>query len=437
MVLLIIAEGWFGMLTTRPRGTNDFLAGEIEKWHFLEGLLRDVARLYGFEELRTPVFEHTELFLRGVGETTDIVSKEMYTFTDRGNRSLTLRPEGTAPAVRAYVEHKLYAGPQPVKLYYLGPMFRYDRPQAGRYRQFHQFGVEVFGSRHPGVDAEVIAMAVDVFGRLGLSGLTVELNSVGCPACRPAHAQKMKEYLKPLQARLCPTCRERLEKNPLRILDCKNEECRELLRDVPTVSDMLCAGCWEHFQAVKEYLGVLQVPFRLEPRLVRGLDYYTMTAFEIVAEGIGAQSSICGGGRYDGLVEQCGGPPVPGIGFAMGLERVLNTLEQQGLKIGSTKGVQVFIAAIGEGADLQSAELAQRLRRRGLSVERDYLDRSLKAQLKAADRLRAPYTVILGEDELKRRQAVLRRMNDSSQVVLPLDEIEDYLVKESGGNGKE
>ncbi|MCR4442050.1 MAG: histidine--tRNA ligase [Peptococcaceae bacterium] len=424
------------MLTTRPRGTNDFLAGEIEKWHYLEGLLREVACLYGFEELRTPVFEHTELFLRGVGETTDIVSKEMYTFSDRGERSLTLRPEGTAPAVRAYVEHKLYAGPQPVKFYYLGPMFRYDRPQAGRYRQFHQFGVEVIGSRHPGVDAEVIAMALDVFERLGLRGLTVELNSVGCPECRPAHALKMKEYLKPLKAKLCPTCGERFEKNPLRILDCKNPECRELARDVPAVSDMLCGGCREHFQKVKEYLAVLQVPFRLEPRLVRGLDYYTMTAFEIAAEGIGAQSSICGGGRYDGLVEQCGGPPMPGIGFAMGLERILNTLEQQGLEIGVKGGIQVFIAAIGQEADLKSAELAQKLRRRGLAVERDYLDRSLKAQLKAADRLRAPYTIILGEDELKRKQAVLRRMNDSSQVVLPLDEVEDYLIKDLEGTGK-
>jgi len=424
------------MLTTRPRGTNDILPGEVEKWQQLEEVLRKVAALYGYKEIRTPVFEHTELFQRGVGETTDIVEKEMYTFTDRGERSLTLRPEATASVVRAFVENKLFALPQPTKLYYIGPMFRYDRPQAGRYRQFHQFDVEVFGSNSPTVDAEVIAMAMDIYEWLGLKGLKVELNSVGCASCRPVHRQALQKHLEAKKDELCPTCQSRFERNPLRILDCKNPPCQELVKEAPTIDQHLCPECKESFEAVQEQLKALGVPFHLNPRLVRGLDYYVQTAFEIVAEGIGAQSSVGGGGRYDGLVEQIGGPALPAIGFALGMERILLAMEQQGLTIGKEASFDVYIAPLGESAQIPSAVLAQRLRKAGLAVERDYLKRSLKAQLKAADRFLVKYTVIMGEEELKNNQVVLRDMHDSSQLVLKLDEVEGYLKQELGKEDK-
>jgi histidyl-tRNA synthetase len=425
------------MLTTRPRGTNDLLPQEIEKWHYLENILRQVATLYGYQEIRTPIFEHTELFQRGVGESTDIVEKEMYTFLDRGERSLTLRPEATASTVRAFLENKLYAGPLPVKFYYLGPMFRYDRPQAGRYRQFHQFGVEVFGSQDPSLDAEVIAMAMDIYERLGLHDLVVELNSVGCPHCRQEHRQVLQDYLQEKLSDLCPTCQGRFAKNPLRILDCKNERCRELVAEAPTIEHMLCEECRRHFQLVQDYLQELRVPYTLNPRLVRGLDYYTKTAFEIVAQGIGAQSSIGGGGRYDGLIEECGGPSLPGIGYAMGIERILLTLEEQGVIFPlQTKG-QIFIATLGEKAQKKGAKLAQELRKMGLIVERDYLGRSLKAQLKAANRFQVSVTVILGDEELVQGEAVVRNMQKGWQKAIPLQELVSYLVQEIKGGKKD
>lgn len=418
---------------TRPRGTNDILPEDSRDWQMLEKTLRFAAGLYGYQELRTPVFEHTELFLRSVGETTDIVEKEMYTFFDRGERSLTLRPEGTAPTVRSYVENKLYSGPQPTKLYYLGPMFRYDRPQAGRYRQFHQFGVEVFGSKDPRVDAEVIAMAMDIYYRLGLKDLSVELNSVGCPECRPVHRSALQNYLAERKADLCPTCQNRYEKNPLRILDCKNEGCQRQAQDAPTIDQLLCPDCRDHFDQVQEYLKALGVDYNLNSRLVRGLDYYTQTAFEIVAKGIGAQSSIGGGGRYDGLVEQIGGPSLPGIGFALGLERILLTLKEQGIVLGTQTNIQVFVAALGKQAQLYGAKLAQELRGLNITVEQDYLDRSLKAQLKAADRFKTAYTVIVGEEEIKNNQAVIRDMRDGSQIVISLQDAGKYLQQELKG----
>ncbi|MFZ5755211.1 MAG: histidine--tRNA ligase [Bacillota bacterium] len=418
------------MLTTRPRGTNDILPSEAGKWHYLEELLRLVSKQYGYQEIRTPVFEHTELFQRGVGETTDIVEKEMYTFTDRGERSLTLRPEGTAPTVRAFLEHKMYANPQPTKLYYIGPMFRYDRPQAGRYRQFHQYGVEVFGSNDPSVDAEVIAMAMDIYERLGLTGLTVELNSVGCPVCRPRHREELQKFLEKNKAKLCPTCQGRYEKNPMRILDCKNPGCQELTQGAPTTSETLCKDCSTHLEKVQSYLQALGVPYVLNPRLVRGLDYYTGTAFEITAQGIGAQSSIGGGGRYNGLISQCGGPDTPGIGFALGMERILLTLEQQGLILPTKEMIHVFIAALGKEAQTKAFTLAQSLRQKGVIVERDYLGRSLKAQLKAADRLEAVLTVILGDEEIKKNTGIVRKMANSEQVEIPLDDITAYLIEE-------
>ena len=421
------------MLTMRPRGTNDLLPEELEKWHYVEQILHDIAFLYGYREIRTPIFEHTELFQRSVGESTDIVSKEMYTFLDRGKRSLSLRPEATASTVRAFLENKLYAGPLPVKLYYLGPMFRYDRPQAGRYRQFHQFGVEAFGSNEPSLDAEVIAMAWDIYLHLGLTNLTLELNSVGCPKCRKEHAEKLRAYLQTKLQDLCTDCRERFVKNPLRILDCKQAICQEIVNESPLLEEMLCSECRSHFQSVREYLELLEIPYVLNPRLVRGLDYYTKTAFEIMVPEIGAQSSIGGGGRYDQLILECGGPDLPGIGYALGLERILLAMESQGVKFPIQRSSQVFVAAIGEKAVRESVKIVQELRQRGLLVERDYLARSLKSQLKTADRLGVLYTVILGEIELQQQEVVIRNMFSGEQKKIAYENLVVYLGEKLGG----
>jgi len=415
------------VLTTRPRGTNDVLPGEVEKWQYLEELARKICREYGYEEIRTPIFEHTELFHRGVGETTDIVEKEMYTFTDRGDRSITLRPEATAAIVRAYVENKLYALPQPVKLFLIGPMFRYDRPQAGRFRQFHQFDVEVFGSDSPAIDAEVIAMAMDIYERIGLKDLELHINSVGCPECRPVLRKKLQEHFQPHLENLCPNCKGRFERNPLRILDCKNEQCQEMGRHAPTTLDALCPECDSHFERVKGYLDAVGVRYIVDNRLVRGLDYYTRTAFEIMARDIGAQSSIGGGGRYNGLIEECGGPATPGIGFALGLERILLTAERQGLTFPVTRGPAVFIATVGTGAERQAFQLLQQLRRQGVAAEKDYLGRSLKAQMKYAGKLEARLVIILGEEEVARGVAVVRDMQAGEQQEVSLSELINYI----------
>ncbi|AQS58371.1 histidine--tRNA ligase [Desulforamulus ferrireducens] len=422
------------MLTTRPRGTNDILPGEVEKWQYVEQLAREVCREYGYGELRTPIFEHTELFSRGVGETTDIVEKEMYTFTDRGERSITLRPEGTAAAVRAYLDNKLQALPQPVKLYYMGPMFRYDRPQAGRYRQFHQFGVEVFGSHSPSIDAEVIAMAMDIYRRIGLRDLELHINSVGCPKCRPGLRQRLQEHFKPHLAKLCPNCQGRFERNPLRILDCKNESCQELGRHAPTTLDVLCEECETHFNQVKGYLDTVGVPYIVNNRLVRGLDYYTHTAFEIMAQDIGAQSSIGGGGRYNGLMEACGGPATPGIGFALGLERILLTAERQGITFPVSRGPAVFVATVGSELEKQAFALLQSLRQQGIAAEKDYLARSLKAQMKYAGKLGARWVVILGEEELARGVAMVRDMQAGEQQEVGLAELVNYIRNTTNNN---
>lgn len=416
------------MLTTRPRGTSDFLPGVIEKWQYVERKIVDICREYGYKEIRTPIFEHTELFLRGVGETTDVVQKEMYSFKDRGDRDITLRPEGTASTVRAYFEHKLYAGPQPVKLFYIGPMFRYDRPQAGRFRQFHQFGVEVFGTKDPAIDAEVITMAMDLYARLGLKDLELQINSVGCPNCRPVHRQKLQEALKPDLKKLCETCQDRFERNPMRILDCKSSICQELTQNMPTTTACLCDQCGEHFAKVKEYLDIAGISYVVNEKLVRGLDYYCSTAFEIVAKGIGAQSSIGGGGRYDGLLEEVGGQAIPGIGFALGLERIILTMENQGIDFPLKKGAEIFVAALGEAASKKAFEIITGLRKAGLSADKDYLGKGLKAQLKQADRVEANYTVIIGDEELNRGVAVVRIMAKGEQEEVPLDKLMNYFL---------
>lgn len=416
------------MLTTRPRGTNDFLPGESEKWQYIEQLCREVCAEYGYKEVRLPMFEHTEVFLRSVGETSDIVEKEMYSFEDKGFTHVTLRPEGTAGTVRAFLENKLYANPQPTKLYYMGPMFRYDKPQAGRYRQFNQFGVEVFGADHPSIDAEMIAMAVEIFKRLGLKGLTVKVNTVGCGECRPHHMEELKTYFRQYKGQLCETCQDRLERNPLRILDCKEEGCKEVAKGAPTTIEAACDCCSDHFNKLKDYLEAIGVNFEVDTNLVRGLDYYTKTAFEIVINSVGsAQNAIAGGGRYNGLLGQFGGEDLPGIGFAIGMERLLLTLKEQGIELPVSSNPSVYIAPLGEAAQKEAFIQALELRNRGIYTEKDYLGKSLKAQMKAADRFQVKYTVIIGDSELEKGVAVVREMETGEQNEVPLAQLADDL----------
>lgn len=417
------------MAIQRPKGTQDLLPGTVEQWQYLEDTIRSVCRDFGYEEIRTPMFEATELFQRGVGQTTDIVKKEMYTFLDKGDRSMTLRPEMTASVCRAYVEDKLYGQPQPVKLYYIGPMFRYERPQSGRFRQFHQFGIEVLGADQPLVDAEVISLVWNLYKRLGLVGLEVHVNSVGCPTCRAEHRKQLQNFLDKRQTELCHDCQERFERNPLRILDCKNASCQTLTKGAPTTKDTLCEDCSTHFEGVLSLLSAAGVVYRVNPRLVRGLDYYTKTAFEVMVEEIGAQSAICGGGRYDKLVEEIGGSPTPGIGFAMGIERVLAALQVQNkLPEAKPKLFAMFIA-LGEKAQSQAFALLCKLRDQGIPVGMDLLNRSLKTQLKAADRQNARFALILGETELERNVLLIRDLTLGEQSEVPLDKSVEEINK--------
>ncbi|MEQ8235564.1 MAG: histidine--tRNA ligase [Syntrophomonadaceae bacterium] len=408
-----------------PRGTYDVLPPETAKWQYVEGVLRDTARLFGYSEVRTPIFEHTELFERGVGDTTDIVTKEMYTFEDKANRSLTLRPEGTASCVRALVEHSVYGGIMPVKWYYSGPMFRYDRPQAGRYRQFCQFGVEVFGSHSPFVDAEVIMLLVEVLQRLGLDGYELHLNSVGCPKCRETHRQKLVEHMAPVQDQLCHDCQARLIKNPLRVIDCKVRACQEAIAGFPTIFDHLCEPCHEHYDQVKTVLRDNDIAFIQDHNLVRGLDYYTNTAFEIHIPQIGAQSAIGGGGRYNGLIQAIGGPDLPGIGFAVGMERLLLALEtlSGAQRAGEEGRLQVFLAVQDDKYSPLAMRLLDQIRRTGIVSDRDYNQRSMKAQMKYADKLGARIVVVLGEAELARGTLVVRDMLSREQHEVPTESL--------------
>ncbi|NLN17373.1 MAG: histidine--tRNA ligase [Firmicutes bacterium] len=406
-----------------PRGTKDILPGEVEKWQYMEDIVRRVCAGYGYREIRTPLFEHTELFQRGIGEATDIVEKEMYTFTDRGGRSITLRPEGTAPVVRAYLEHKLYGSAQPVRLFYLGPMFRYERPQAGRYRQFHQFGVEALGSQDPLMDTETILVALTIFEELGLENLHIELNSMGCPQCRPRYREGLKDYLKGRLDGLCSVCQTRYELNPVRILDCKEDACRKELEGVPEIGDYLCPECRGHFELVQRYLTSLGRSFSLNPRLVRGLDYYTKTVFEVIAPGMGAQNAVAGGGRYDGLAEECGGRETPAVGFAAGMERLLLALESQGKELPLPRELDAFVAVVGDSARTMGLKVAVALRQRGFKAAMETEGRSLRAQLKAADRLLVKHVVIIGEEELGRSAAIIRNMEDGGQQEVPLEQL--------------
>lgn len=418
------------MLTTGPRGTKDILPDTVGQWLHIEKTVRDICGLYGYKELRTPVFEHTELFLRGIGETTDVVEKEMYTFTDRGERSLTLRPENTAAAVRAYLEHKLYADAALTKLFYIGSMFRYDRPQAGRYREFHQFGIEALGEGNPAADAEVITLAVSFLKQLGLTELELSINSVGCPACRPVYRQKLQEFFQDKVSSLCPDCQSRYDRNPMRILDCKNEKCQELSTGAPAITDCLCQECQDHFSTLQNLLHAAQIDFVKDARLVRGLDYYTKTAFEVKYAPLGAQSAVAGGGRYDGLIEECGGNPTPAVGFAVGLERVLLALEKQNLLPVQAEETDVFIVALGEAVQTEAFKILCTLRTKGLKARMDFAGRSMKAQMKQANKALAHFAVILGENELQENCVIVKNMQTSEQEKVLLEELVNKLNSE-------
>ena len=412
------------MLTKAPRGTKDITPKDAYKWNYVENKFREICSLFGYEEMRTPVFEHTELFKRSVGDTTDIVQKEMYSFTDKGGRDITLKPEGTAGVVRAFIENKLYADTQPTKLFYITPCFRYERPQAGRQRQFHQFGIEALGSDKPSLDAEVIALAVQFFTEVGLKDLAVSINSVGCPTCRAEYNARLKEYLDKKSDVLCETCLERKDKNPMRVIDCKNHTCKENLNDIPFMVDHICDDCKDHFEKLQTYLKEMDINFVVDKTIVRGLDYYKKTAFEIISNDIGSQSTVCGGGRYDGLVEQLGGPKgVSGIGFALGAERLLLTMENNNIEIENPYATDIFIVTIGDEAKTKSFKLLKDLRTNHISAENDHLDRSVKAQFKYSDKINAKFTIVIGDDELANDTATLKNMSTSEQTTIKLSEI--------------
>lgn len=398
-----------------PRGTYDILPEEAVKWQWMEQIMKETAARFGYQEIRTPVFEHTELFQRGVGESTDIVTKEMYTFHDKSQRSLTLRPEGTASCTRALIEHSLYNGTLPIKWFYAGPMFRYDRPQTGRYRQFHQFGVEAFGSRSPFLDAEVLFLLVEILQGMGLSEYELHLNSVGCPLCREQYRQKLIDHMAPVKDKLCKDCQVRYLQNPLRVLDCKEATCHQAIINYPTLIDNLCDDCRTHYGMVQQTLKDNGIEFVHDNNLVRGLDYYTNTAFEVHIPGIGAQSAVGGGGRYDGLVESIGGPSLPGIGFALGMERLLLAVDKLGCVSRAQQTVDVFLAVMQENLENQAASLLYKLRQQGLSADKDYNQRSGRAQMKLADKLGAKYVILLGEDEIKGNFVTVRDMKSKEQ----------------------
>ena len=413
------------LITNAIKGTLDVLPKESYKTQYVESAVREIAENFGFYEMRTPVFEHTELFQRSVGETTDVVQKEMYTFEDKGGRSMTLRPEGTAGAARAFLENGLFNEALPQKIYYLTSCYRYEKPQAGRLREFHQFGVEAFGAGNPAQDAEIIALANEVFNYLGVQNLTLEINSIGCPTCRAAYQKALKAYFERYQSDLCETCRGRLDRNPMRILDCKSPVCSKIAADAPKILDYLCDDCRAHFDAVQQYLNAMQIDFTVNPEIVRGLDYYTRTVFEFVSNEIGAQGTVCGGGRYDGLLEELGGKPMPACGFGMGMERLLLLMDAQNTPFPERKGCDIYFASMGEKANLEAARLALDLRNEGLSAQFDTVGRGLKAQMKYADKLGALYTVVLGDNELETRKAQLKNMKDGALTEISLDDFTD------------
>ncbi|SIQ74250.1 histidine--tRNA ligase [Halanaerobium kushneri] len=406
-----------------PRGTNDILPPDTLKWQYIEKKTHEIFSNYNYQEIRTPIFEYTELFQRGIGEVTDIVEKEMYTFEDKGGRSITLRPEGTASVIRSFLENKIYGQTQPTKYYYIGPMFRYERPQSGRFRQFHQLGVEAIASNDPALDAEIISLGMRLLQDFGLSNLELHLNSVGCGECRPTYVEKLKTYLNENKEQLCDNCKNRIERNPLRVLDCKNEGCQNVIEHAPKITDNLCDSCSDHFDDVQEYLDILDLEYIINPLLVRGLDYYTNTAFEIKDNALGAQDTVFGGGRYNGLAEEIGNRDLPGIGFALGIERLLLSLEAKEIELPVESGVDLYITVIGEQAKKESFKLLDQLRNNGFRTEIDYLGRSVGSQMKSADRMNAEYTIIIGEDELNKNSATIRNMKSGDEKEIQLSNL--------------
>ncbi|MTH52540.1 histidine--tRNA ligase [Bacillus mangrovi] len=414
-----------------PRGTQDILPGQSEKWQYIEKIAREVCSAYQYKEIRTPIFEHTELFLRSVGESTDIVQKEMYTFEDRKGRSMTLRPEGTASAVRSFVENKLHASPQsPVKLYYIGPMFRYERPQAGRFRQFVQFGIEAIGSDDPAIDAEVISLAMNVYKKAGLKDLKLVINSLGDQESRTAHKEALVQHFSPRIGEFCADCQKRLGQNPLRILDCKKDREHELVHSAPSILEFLNEESSAYFEQVKGYLDAIGIPYTVDKNLVRGLDYYNHTAFEIMsnAEGFGAITTLAGGGRYSGLVKEMGGPEMSGIGFAMSLERFLAAIDAEKAELPVDTGIDCFVAYMGDRARDRSVSILNGLRESGISAERDYENKKLKGQFKAADRLKARFVAVLGDDELEREVITLKDMESGEQQEISISMLADTIL---------
>ncbi len=416
------------LITKAPKGTVDIIPGPSEKWRLMESVFQSEAELNGFSEIRTPVFEHTDLFLRGVGDTTDVVEKQMYTFEDKGGRSITLRPEGTAGAVRAMLENGLYNAGYPVKLYYIDSCYRYEKPQAGRLRELHQFGVEMFGTAEPAADAQIIDMALSAFHRLGLKDVGLQLNSIGCPACRSEYRKALTRYFSQYKDRLCETCLSRLDRNPMRILDCKSPQCQEIAGAAPKITDYLCDDCKAHFEKVQSYLTALGIEYKLDPGLVRGLDYYTRTVFEFPSKNLGF--ALGGGGRYDGLVEELGGKPTPALGFGLGLDRIMQALESQNTEFPQEAKCEVYIASVGEAALEKALLLVNELHKCGVAADCDLCARGLKAQMKYADKIGAKFTVVLGDDELLSGKADLKDMRSGEKKKISIGDsfIDDYIT---------
>jgi histidyl-tRNA synthetase len=412
-----------------PKGAKDILPEDIPAWNYVERTFADICRSFGFQEIRTPVFEQTELFARGVGDTSDIVQKQMYTFDDLGGRSITLRPEGTAGVVRAFIENKVYAAPQPTKLWYEISCYRYEKPQSGRLREFHQFGVEVYGSADMLADAEVIALADTFLRRLGLNNFSLHINSIGCPECRAQYRDALKAFFAPKFDELCDTCKSRYETNPMRLLDCKSPVCQKLGEGAPLILDYICEECAEAFADLQRNLSALGIAYEIDAGIVRGLDYYTKTAFEFVSDAVGAQGTLCGGGRYDKLIEEIGGPDMPGVGFGLGIERLLLAIEAAGAELPAVEGPTAFIVYIGDKPKAAALKLATRLRAGGISVLLDDMGRGVKPQMKYADRSGARYTIIIGDDELAEGAATLRDMGTGEQERVPIDDVENRLLR--------
>ena len=409
-----------GVITKKIKGTEDVLPKDSYRWQFVEDVMRKESAAYGFKEIRTPVFEHTELFARGVGQTTDVVQKEMYTFDTKGGESVTLRPEGTAGAARAVLEHGLVNDSLPIKASYFVSCYRYEKPQAGRLREFHQFGLECYGTQSPVADAELICAAQSIFDRLGIKQLRLEINSIGCPTCRAEYHKALKEYFYEYKDELCETCNSRLEKNPMRILDCKSPVCSKIAQGAPKITDYLCDECKEHFASVQKYLDAAGVEYTVNPTIVRGLDYYTKTVFEFVTDFIGAQGTVCG--RYDGLIEELGGKHLPSLGFAMGIERLLMLMDKQGIEIPKPSTCDLYVAVMGESASLKSFEIIKAVRSCGLIAETDVVGRGLRAQMKYADKIGAKFSMVLGDNEIEQGKAVIKNMSSGEQTEIVLDD---------------